>query len=128
MTVSSGFFNGIDRKSNASEICAIFDGVIQDGVFSTIGDVFVVNAIGGDQVSIGSGKAWFRSSWLKNDATIIKDIDPAELLLNRIDLIVLEFDSSEPVRANDIKYIKGTPATNPVPPALASGPLKYQYI
>lgn len=127
MTVSSGFFNGADRPSNASEICSMFDGVITDGIFSTIGDLFAVSAVGGNSLSIGSGKAWFHHSWLKNDAAIIKEAEAAEVLLNRIDIVVLEFDSSDPVRDNNIKIIKGTPATNPVAPTLANGPLKFQH-
>lgn len=127
MTVSSGFFNGSDRPSNATEICSMFDGVITDGIFSTIGDLFVVLAVGGNNLSIGSGKAWFHHSWLKNDAAIIQEAEAAEVLLNRIDIVVLEFDSSDPVRDNNIKIIKGAPSSNPVAPELANGPLKFQH-
>ena len=128
MTVSCGFFNGADRASNASQICSLFDGVITDGIFSTVGDLFVVNAAGGNVLSIGSGKAWFHKSWLYNDAIILQEAEQSDLLLNRIDAVVLEFDSSDAVRANTIKIVKGTAASNPVLPTLANGPLKFQHL
>ena len=42
MSVSSGFFNSLngDRKYNAAQMSAIFDGLIIDGVFASIGTAF----------------------------------------------------------------------------------------
>ena len=49
MSVSSGFFNSLngDRKYNAAQMSAIFDGLIIDGVFASIGTAFAVKAAGG---------------------------------------------------------------------------------
>lgn len=127
MSVTSGFFNGTDRRTDAKTLCELLDGVLVDGIFSSIGDLFVVHAAGGNNLSIGSGKAWFHKSWLRNDAAIIKAAEPAEVLLNRIDIVVLDFDGSDAVRDNNIYIIKGTPATNPVAPSLAAGPLHFQH-
>ena len=46
MSVSSGFFNSLngDRKYNAAQMSAIFDGLIIDGVFASIGTAFAVKA------------------------------------------------------------------------------------
>lgn len=48
MSVSSGFFNSLngDRKYNAAQMSAIFDGLIIDGVFASIGTAFAVKAAG----------------------------------------------------------------------------------
>ena len=57
MSVSSGFFNSLngDRKYNAAQMSAIFDGLIIDGVFASIGTAFAVKAAGGLTVNVGIG-------------------------------------------------------------------------
>ena len=44
MSVTSGFFNSFnhDRRYNAEQMSAIFDGIINDGVFANIGTAFAV--------------------------------------------------------------------------------------
>ena len=44
MAFTCGFFNSEngDRKYNAEQMSAIFDGIIADGVFTTIGDHMAV--------------------------------------------------------------------------------------
>ena len=61
MAFTCGFFNSEngDRKYNAEQMSAIFDGIIADGVFTTIGDHMAVSAGTGMQVLVGTGKAWF---------------------------------------------------------------------
>ncbi len=54
-------------------------------------------------------------------------VPQSEVILNRIDAVVLEVDSRESVRANAIKIIKGTPATNPVKPTMISTNDRWQY-
>lgn len=49
------------------------------------------------------------------------------MILNRIDAVVLEVDARESVRANAIKIIKGTPATNPAKPTMISTTDRWQY-
>ena len=59
MSVSSGFFNSLngDRKYNAEQMSAIFDGLIIDGVFASIGTAFAVKAAGGLNDCSGSRSA-----------------------------------------------------------------------
>ena len=54
MSVTSGFFNSLnsDRRYNAEQMSAIFDGVINDGIFSSIGTAFTVTADSGFTVNI----------------------------------------------------------------------------
>ena len=120
MTVKSGFFNSIDgdRLYDAEDINSFFDGVIVDGVLSTIGDVFVVEATTGMQISVGSGKSWFLKSWLTNTAAKVLTLSTAHVSYSRIDIIALDFDKSESVRTNSIIVVEGTPAASPTIPAL----------
>jgi len=93
----------------------------------SIGDAFIVSAANGMQVTVGSGRAWFNHTWTYNSVPSLHTIEPADLVLNRIDTVVLEINASEEVRANSIKIIKGTPATNPVAPTLINTELVHQY-
>lgn len=120
MALTSGFFNSVDhdRKYNANHIGRMFDGIITDGIFKTIGTGMVVTADMGNRLNIGIGRAWFNHTWSLNDAIEPIFIDPAEELMDRIDAVVLEVNTSDAIRANSYKVIKGTPATSPVKPTL----------
>ena len=97
MSVSSGFFNSLngDRKYNAAQMSAIFDGLIIDGVFASIGTAFAVKAAGGLTVNVGIGKAWFDHTWTVNDSILPMTAPEAEVLLDRIDAVVLEVNGME---------------------------------
>jgi hypothetical protein len=129
MALTYGFYNSQngDRTYDATDISSIFDGIIKDGVFMSIGDAFMVSAANGMQVKVGSGRAWFNHTWTYNSVPSLHTIEPAEIVLNRIDTVVLEINASEEVRANSIKVIKGTPASNPVAPTLINTELVHQY-
>ena len=122
MTVTYGFYNSVngDRKYDAKDFAEIFDGIIEDGVHKGIGDDFKVTATGGNTVAVGTGRAWFDHTWTLSDTAVPFTIDAAHASLNRIDLIVLEVDSSDAVRANTIRYLRGTPAQSPVAPGLGN--------
>ena len=129
MSVTSGFFNSLnhDRRYNAQQFSALFDGIINDGVFANIGVAFAVNADSGVTINIGVGKAWFNSAWVYNDALLPKTLEGSEVVLDRIDAVVIEVDHSESVRLGDIKIVKGTPSSNPQRPAMADSTNKHQH-
>lgn len=129
MALTYGFYNSQngDRTYDAADISSIFDGILNDGVFMSIGDAFIVSAANGMQVTVGSGRAWFDHTWTYNSVASLHAIAPAEIVLNRLDTVVLEINASEEVRANSIKVIKGTPATNPIAPVLINTELVHQY-
>ena len=120
MSVTSGFFNSFnhDRRYNAEQMSAIFDGIINDGVFANIGTAFAVQADEGDNISVGIGRAWFNSTWLLNDAILILTDDVSEILLDRYDAVVIEIDHSDSVRAGTIKIVKGSASSSPQFPTL----------
>lgn len=129
MSVSSGFFNSLngDRKYNAAQMSAIFDGLIIDGVFASIGTAFAVKAAGGLTVNVGVGKAWFDRTWTVNDSILPMTAPEAEVLLDRIDAMVLEVNGMESVRENTIKFVKGNPSSAPSRPTLTNEGNVHQY-
>lgn len=129
MSVSSGFFNSLngDRKYNAAQMSAIFDGLIIDGVFASIGTAFAVKAAGGLTVNVGIGKAWFDHTWTVNDSILPMTAPEAEVLLDRIDAVVLEVNGMKSVRENTIKFVKGNPSSAPSRPTLTNEGNVHQY-
>ena len=129
MSVTYGFYNSKnqDRRYDAIQMSSIFDGIIRDGILQHVGTAMMVNASTGMMVNVGIGRAWFNHTWTLNDALLPLTVPQSEVILNRIDAVVLEVDSRELVRANAIKIIKGTPATNPVKPKMISTNDRWQY-
>ncbi len=122
MAITYGFYNSMngDRKYDAVQLSSIFDGVIRDGVFQSIGGYLATKPGTGMQVIVSPGKAWFDHTWTVNDADLPLDISPSDLTLSRYDAVVLETDATKAVRENSIKVIKGTPASEPQKPALTN--------
>lgn len=129
MSVTYGFYNSLngDRKYNAEQISSIFDGLIVDGVFASIGTAFAVKAAGGLTVNVGIGRAWFNHTWTLNDSILPLTAPESEVLLDRIDAVVLEVNSMESVRENSIKIVTGTPSSAPVRPTLENEGNVHQY-
>lgn len=121
MAVTSGFFNSInhDRLYDAEQLSSIFDGIVLDGVYESIGTAFMVSAINDEMaVKIGTGRAWFDHIWVLNDSEFIVNLDPANVALPRIDAIVLDIDKRTNNRTGSIKYIRGDYSSIPVRPSL----------
>ena len=129
MAVTYGFYDSLnhDRLYNAQQMSAIFDGIINDGVFISVGNQFHTVAGTGMQVIVKSGRAWFDSTWTLNDAEYPLSIDAADVLLTRIDAVVLEVNSEVATRANTIKIVKGTPASTPAKPTLTNTATIHQH-
>ena len=129
MAFTCGFFNSEngDRKYNAEQMSAIFDGIIADGVFTTIGDHMAVTAGMGMQVLVGTGKAWFDHTWNVNDAAYPLAIAASDVTLSRIDAIVLETNHSDSVRLNKLRVVQGTVASTPVKPTLTNSEKVHQH-
>lgn len=130
MSVTYGFYDSLkhDRKYYAIQMSSIFDGIIRDGIFMSIGECMVVKATGEDMfVRVGEGRAWFDHTWTLNDSQLPLEVPQSELILNRIDAVVLEVNSDRAVRANSIKIVKGTPSSNPVRPTMIQTASIHQY-
>ena len=129
MSVTFGFYNSKegDRRYDAIQMSSIFDGIIQDGILQHVGTAMVVKESEAMIINVGVGRAWFNHTWTLNDALLPLVVPQSEILLNRYDAVVLEVDSREAVRANDIKIIKGTPASNPTKPTMVKTNDRWQY-
>lgn len=129
MAFSSGFFNSKnhDRQYYNMDVSRLFDGLIRDGIFASIGTCFVVTPNHDFTVSVGIGRAWFNHTWSYNDSIMPVELEQSEILMDRIDAIVLEINEEEAVRENSIKVIKGTPSSNPVKPELIKTQYVHQY-
>ena len=129
MSVTCGFYNSLngDRKYNAIQMGRIFDGLIGDGVFATVGNAFVVKAANGNTVNVDTGKAWFNHTWTINDAILPIELPEADILLERIDAVILEVNASSMVRQNTIKFVKGTASSTPVRPSMENSEYVHQY-
>lgn len=120
--IHCGFFNAVDgdRKYDAEQMGSIFDGIIQDGVYMTIGDRLSVKAGTGMNVIVGTGRAWFNHTWTINDSEEVIEIEqsPVSEIISRIDAVVLEVNKSDETRNNTFKVIKGIEAESPEKPEL----------
>lgn len=127
--VSSGFFNSVngDRKYDAEELGSIFDGILKDGVYSTIGQAFAVSVSAEMFIQVGSGRAWFDHTWTLNDAPILLEVIEPPLYLSRYDAVVLEINKTETGRANVIKIINGLAADEPTKPEMIKTDTIIQY-
>ena len=129
MAVTYGFYNSLnkDRVYNAEQMSSIFNGIITDGVFASIGGSLMPIAGTGMQVIVKTGKCWFNSTWTLNDAQLPLDVEAADVSLTRIDAVVVEINSAVGTRANSIKVVKGTPSANPAKPTLSATETLHQY-
>ena len=130
MAITYGFYNSEngDRVYNATDLTKIFDGIIQDGVFQTIGDHFVVTEVNGENSScyVGTGKAWLDHTYTVNDTMLTLNFDAVTTgAQSRIDAVVIDIDIEN--RENDIIIVKGEQATNPVKPTLINDTDHKQY-
>lgn len=129
MAVTFGFYDSLngDRKYTSVQFSYLFNSLIKDGVFMHIGEHLNVKESTGMQVNVGSGFAWFNSTWTRNDADLPLDITISDLLQTRIDAIVLEVNETVSSRTNSIKVITGTPASDPQKPSLTNTADIHQY-
>lgn len=123
MGLTSGFFNSLngDRKYNAEQLSSIFDGVITDGVYASIGSAFMVNATTGNAITVGTGRAWINHVWVSNDTILPITASESDVTKNRYDAVVIEVDRSDSVRAGSIKIINGEGSSGtPLRPTLTN--------
>ena len=120
MAVTYGFFNSVngDRTYNADQISNYFLKLISNGVFATPSNAMQVQATTGLNVKVTPGWGFINCKWINNDNDYNLQLDAADLMLNRIDRVVMRLDNSTPVRSISITIKTGTTATTPTAPAL----------
>lgn len=115
-----GFYNSMngDRRYNSVQMSEIFEGLITDGVYPSVGNMFAVTPGEGLQVIVGTGRAWFNATWSRNKSAYPMGLEQPDPVLSRIDSVCIKVDKTVGVRANSFVVLKGTPANTPVAPTL----------
>lgn len=118
MAEKSGFFNSSngDRKYKADFFAEYFASFIGNGVFPNPSTGLQVTSNSNMTVAIKAGKAWINGYYYSNDSNLILTLDTADGALNRIDKIVLQFNTLN--RSINAKVKKGTTASTPTAPTL----------
>ena len=116
----SGFFNAVnnDRVYNAEQMSNIFEGLITDGVYESVGNKLAVSPSSGMGVQIGSGRGWFKKRWVDNSAPYQLTLEASDVTLNRYCAVCVRVDTTDAVRSA-VPYLKYSDyATNPVKPTM----------
>ena len=120
MGLTYGFYNSVDgdRRYDADQFSSFLDGIVYDGVYGAYGNCFnVINDETEDLgITVDTGRAWFNHTWTLNDTYYKLTMPESDLLLDRIDAVVIEVNKED--RVNYIKVVQGTPAESPVRPTL----------
>lgn len=117
---TSGFFNSVngDRTYNADQMSAIFEGLITDGVYESVGNKMAVQPNNGMTIQMATGRGWFAKHWVNNDSEYTMTLEASDVLLNRYAAVCIKVDDSDAVRTAE-PYIKYSEfATNPTKPTM----------
>ena len=117
---TSGFFNSVngDRLYNADQMSRIFEGLITDGVYASVGDKLAVQPNNGMTIQIATGRGWFGRHWVNNDSEYTLTVDESDVVLKRYVAVCIKVDDTDAVR-DAVPYLKyGEFATNPVKPTM----------
>lgn len=123
MALKYGWFNAVkevdpetgivsfDRTYDSESMNNHLKGLIsQNGVFANVGERLRVAAVEGQmRVTVGAGKAMVGNHWADLTATESLDVEPAELVKDRCDAVVLRFDGDLTNRKVTLFVKKGSP-------------------
>lgn len=120
MALKYGFFDSVDgdRKYTADDISNFFIKLISDGVFPTPATNLQVVEASGMSVNVSAGWGFIRCKYVYNTTYEALTIEPADLVLDRIDRVVLRLDPSVSSRNITLAIKKGTAAATAEPPEL----------
>jgi hypothetical protein len=133
MAFSFGFYNSKDgdRKYNAEQFSSIFDGIIQDGVYETVGkSLIVIASEESNAVIVQPGRAWFNHTWNLNDSnlTLVSSDGTPFANTKRIDAVVIDIKSDVDNRQNSIIWVTGKETSqDPEQPTLINEDDHHQY-
>lgn len=123
INLQSGFFNAVmvdgspDRTYNADSVNKFFEGLVsENGIFETVSTACQVVESSGMNVVVKAGKGIVSSHWFYIVSDTSLSIANSDVILNRIDAIVVRMDLNTRTIVLTVK--QGTLATNPVAPTL----------
>lgn len=116
--ISYGFFNSVggDRTYDADDVSNYFLKLISNGVFATPSNAMQVTTSSDMTVQVSAGWGFINCKWIENNAPYLLTLDASDVVLDRIDRIVLRLNYT--TRMMGIYVSKGTPAASPIPPTL----------
>lgn len=121
--LKAGFYNAVmvegvpDRTYNADEVNNFLEGLVSNsGIFATVSTACQVVSSRGMQVIVKAGKGMVDNHWFRIESDEILEIEPADVILNRIDSIIVRHSNTDRTITLEVKT--GTLATNPVAPTL----------
>lgn len=120
MAWTYGFFNSVngDRLFNAQQMSEIFEGLITDGVYESVGDKMAVQPNSGMTIQIATGRGWFGKHWVNNNSEYTLTISSSDVILNRYVAVCIKVDESDSVRSAT-PYLKYSDfASSPVKPEM----------
>lgn len=130
MSISGYFFNAVnengvyDRIYNAEDVTSYLDGFVRNGVFQLTSNALQVQPSSDMTVVVRAGQGWIDGHKLKSDSDLLLTLDASDVLLGRIDRVIFYLDYT--AREMGIDVLKGTPASNPVAPALTRNATRYE--
>lgn len=127
MSVTYGFYDSYngDRVYNAEQFSSFYDGLINDGIYYSVGQRFYVSVSEGMDIFVDTGRAWFDHTWTFNNQKLLLSVPSADTVYNRIDAVVIEVNKSS--RMNSIKIVSGTAETTPSRPTMTKTDTIKQY-
>lgn len=101
MAWESGFFNSVngDRLYNAEQMSKVFDGLISDGVYESVGNKLAVEPNSGMTIQIDTGRGWFDKKWVENNTPYTLTLESADVTLNRYCAVCIKVDNTDAVRS-----------------------------
>ena len=118
MSLTYGFYNSLnhDRKYDARQISMLFDGLITDGVYRSIGSAFAVSVNSGMILNVAEGRAWFDHTWTLNDTIMTVTLPAAHSVYTKIVAVIIRVDKTN--RVNSIVCKEGTAGSEPKKPTM----------
>lgn len=86
----------------------------------------VADGIGWLSNADGNGIVWWIDNYQSNGANLTLTVDTASATYDRIDRVIVEWETTNYVALPTVKLLKGTPAASPAAPALTNDTLKRQ--
>lgn len=120
MAWTSGFFNSVngDRLYNAKQMNDIFEGLITDGIYESVGNKMAVQPNSGMTIQIATGRGWFNKHWVNNDSEYTLTLEESDVTLNRYCAVCIKVDDTDAVR-DAVPYLKYSDyASAPVKPTM----------
>lgn len=101
MAWTYGFFNSVngDRAYNADQLSHIFEGLITNGVYESVGNKLAVQPNSGMVIQIATGRGWFNNRWVNNDAPHLMTLEASDVVLNRYCAVCIRVNKADGVRS-----------------------------